>query len=136
MDPATDWIADTSNGGVRVLDFDGGNDYVPCGNVSALNGLSRMSISCWAGRNAALGSFQVFLARGSSDSSRIELMTSFSANGLLVAIGNGANTYHYTNSATVFSTLNQLRHLCVLFDGTQANEASKLRCLLTAFRSQ
>lgn len=126
MDAATDWVPDTSNGGVRVLDFDGGNDHVRCGNVSSLNGLSQMSISCWVGRNATLGSFQVFLARGSSDSSRIELMTSFDANGLLIAIGNGANTYNYTSSA-IFSTLNQLRHICVLFDGTQATDANRLK---------
>ena len=28
MDAATDWVADTDNGGVRALDFDGQNDYV------------------------------------------------------------------------------------------------------------
>ena len=28
MDAATDWVADTADGGVRALDFDGSNDYV------------------------------------------------------------------------------------------------------------
>jgi hypothetical protein len=48
MDAATDWVSDTSNGGVRALDFDGSNDYVECGTSAAdlLEGLPT-SVSAW-----------------------------------------------------------------------------------------
>lgn len=48
MDPETDWVEDTSAGGVRALDFDGSNDYVTIPHNSVLNpGSSPFSISCW-----------------------------------------------------------------------------------------
>ena len=44
MDAATDWVADTDNGGVRALDFDGINDYV---RVSDPGSPSNVSVSMW-----------------------------------------------------------------------------------------
>lgn len=45
MDAATDWVSDTSNGGVRALDFDGVNDYVD--TSAQLSGTQSMSLSLW-----------------------------------------------------------------------------------------
>jgi hypothetical protein len=48
MDAATDWVADTSNGGVRALDFDGVNDYVDTTAAGTLIGQpAQLTISCW-----------------------------------------------------------------------------------------
>jgi hypothetical protein len=44
MDAATDWVSDTSNGGVRALDFDGVNDYVDLGPTLTP---SRLTWSIW-----------------------------------------------------------------------------------------
>lgn len=44
----SNWVADTSAGGIRALDFDGSNDYVTIPHNSVLNpGTSAFSISCW-----------------------------------------------------------------------------------------
>ena len=47
MDPATDWVANTSNGGFRALDFDGVNDWVNLGTGSQLNIGQVLSYSFW-----------------------------------------------------------------------------------------
>ena len=47
MDAGTDWVADTSNGGVRALDFDGVNDYVVSGSNINVTGASNRSVSAW-----------------------------------------------------------------------------------------
>lgn len=50
MDPPTDWVSDTANGGTRALDFDGVNDYVRIGDVldSAFVGAAaRFTVAAW-----------------------------------------------------------------------------------------
>jgi len=47
MDAATDWVSDTSNGGVRALDFDGVNDYVSCGDPATTKLNGDVSVSVW-----------------------------------------------------------------------------------------
>jgi hypothetical protein len=47
MDPDTDWVEDTDNGGARALDFDGVNDYVNCGLVSGMQTTGNASVTCW-----------------------------------------------------------------------------------------
>ena len=46
MDAATDWVSDTSNGGVRALDFSGGLNKGVIASSSAINA-ERGTISCW-----------------------------------------------------------------------------------------
>ncbi len=49
MDPATDWVADTDNGGVRALDFDGSDDYVSTSaSLEFIQNTLEFSISFWA----------------------------------------------------------------------------------------
>jgi hypothetical protein len=49
MDPATDWVADTANSGLRALDFDGVNDRVVCTSTTTGNlGTSNATICLWA----------------------------------------------------------------------------------------
>ena len=47
MDAATDWVADTNNGGVRALDFDGRNQHVNCGTSSNIIAAGSVSVSLW-----------------------------------------------------------------------------------------
>jgi hypothetical protein len=49
MDAATDWVSDTSNGGVRALDFDGSNDWIAVnGNIIPNQSyLTSFSHSAW-----------------------------------------------------------------------------------------
>jgi hypothetical protein len=45
MDAATDWVADTANGGIRALDFDGVNDFVRISGSLIASGA--FSVSGW-----------------------------------------------------------------------------------------
>lgn len=49
MDAATDWVTDTSNGGVRALDFDGVDDYVDLSSYTSLlpGGTNLFTIASW-----------------------------------------------------------------------------------------
>ena len=47
MDAATDWVADTGEGGVRALDFDATNDQVICGAVGLPAGTTARTVSYW-----------------------------------------------------------------------------------------
>lgn len=41
------WVSDTSNGGVRALEFDGSDDTVNMGTIASLNGATKASYSAW-----------------------------------------------------------------------------------------
>ncbi len=60
MDAATDWVADTSSGGIRALDFDGSNDYVALAGTTL--GTANFTISAWfktssGGRQAIVSTY-------------------------------------------------------------------------------
>lgn len=55
MDAATDWVSDTSNGGVRALDFDGVNDYVEI-NHDFINAFP-FSFSLWMKPNVGSANY-------------------------------------------------------------------------------
>ena len=57
MDAATDWVADTDNGGVRALDFDGVNDYVALPEQTFA---SDFAISLWV-KPGQIGTREYFL---------------------------------------------------------------------------
>lgn len=50
MDAATDWVADTANGGVRALDFDGANDFISTPFTAGV--VTTMSMSAWVKQSA------------------------------------------------------------------------------------
>lgn len=60
MDAATDWVSDTTSGGIRALDFDGTNDFVSCPSVN----VAAISVSCWV--RFTTDSSQVFMAKRSN----------------------------------------------------------------------
>ena len=59
MDAATDWVADTDNGGVRALDFDGSNDRVVATGIGITS--SVFSVSLWVRRTIVGGVFPRFI---------------------------------------------------------------------------
>lgn len=59
MDAATDWVADTDNGGVRALDFDGTNDYVTMSSVWSPPGSA--SWSFWLKMTEIPANFKIVL---------------------------------------------------------------------------
>ena len=74
MDAATDWVADTDNGGVRALDFDGINDRIAAFSDGAVNRViegSTWTVSFWSKPSA------VAIALSFSDISTTSRWTGF-----------------------------------------------------------
>jgi hypothetical protein len=69
MDAATDWVADTTAGGVRALDFDGSNDRVDFGTIAgqAFNDTADFSVSCWVLARSTTGERGIVTRINSSD---------------------------------------------------------------------
>jgi hypothetical protein len=109
MDPATDWPADTGNGGVRALDFDGSNDRVTF--ASPISPSGSRSISMWV--------------RFNNPTSRQGLIGTRSTTGNqgFVFLLNATNTLRYFHtgggdlSATATFVANTWYHLGVSFAG-------------------
>lgn len=70
MDAATDWIANTNAGGIRVLDFDGSNDFCDCGesSVDQFATANDFSVSCWFLARSTTGERGLVTRVNSSDS--------------------------------------------------------------------
>lgn len=71
MDPATDWVADTTSGGVRALDHDGVNDFIatPLTSVPA----DEHSISIWNKRISTKNGF--FIAQRGTGGDQFQMWT-------------------------------------------------------------
>lgn len=99
MDAATDWVSDTSNGGVRALDFDGSNDNVITNsNFPKLDYSGGAAFCCWVNPDDLSGG-DVFSGTNprylfSSSPSVIE-----NANALFRLLGAKIN-FTFRNSAT------------------------------------
>lgn len=47
MDPPTDWVSDTANGGTRAIDFDGVNDYLTVTDAVSLDVTGAITLCAW-----------------------------------------------------------------------------------------
>jgi hypothetical protein len=92
-------------------------------NVSELNGASKFTIESWTKFTNGADWASVY-GKSASSTNRIGMQTL--ANGsVYVLLGNGANTYGYTAAGTI--TTGQWYHVAVVFDGTQATNANRLK---------
>jgi hypothetical protein len=106
MDAATDWVSDTSNGGVRALDFDGSNDYVSINDADELDGYSTFTCSLWVNVKGAT-SFGTIVAKGD----RWRFYRNNSGN---IRVRFNGSTYDTTTTYLV----SNWRHLVFVIDGT------------------
>lgn len=98
---------------VYSMDFDGANDYIDAGNITALNSLSAFSTSTWINYSGVPGTTtHIFLSGGSSSSNRFYIQLA------------GSTTIRY-GSSTSFDdvTISSIssgswHHLVTVHDGT------------------
>ena len=99
MDAATDWVADTTNGGVRSLDFDGNNDRVAIGTHSEF-GSTILSISAWIKPSTTSGSDKSIVSQV-NPAGTIGRAMRRSANRIIWVVGNGAAFRVWQTGATI-----------------------------------
>jgi hypothetical protein len=118
----------TGKVGSGALSFDGVNDYVKVGDVGAVDGLQKMSVAYWVNPGALkLRAYHVTKANAAAtvfgwavhatdDTNDIRFQTRSDA---------GAVADGYTTGS--FLTANSWTHVAVVFDGSQSDNASKLK---------
>lgn len=127
MDPATDWVADTANGGVRALDFDGVNDRVITG-LSFNIGSSPFSLAAWVnGKNINQAS-PILTSRPLGFNSSTQGVTAIVAGNFLTGVSgkqasfgvfDTVSRYRVVVGPDVF-TDNNLHYIVGTWDGTVA----------------
>lgn len=109
-----DWVADTNNGGIRALSFDGSNEYINLSSPTFMSSLSTETISFWLYRDTTARTCSFGRRNGTNynivhiwNDSRIYWMV-------------GANKYAYSSY-----TGTGWHHYCFVFDGTQSTDSTK-----------
>jgi hypothetical protein len=112
MDPGTDWVADTSAGGVRALDFDGTNDYVNASTAGVITG-SNLSVSVWVNIARTLSTTQGIVVKNNNGASNNYGLWAFSG-----GVRFWVHTASGVRSAIASPSLNTWVHLCGTYDGS------------------
>jgi len=108
----------------KSLDFDGVDDYVNCGNVTALNGLSGGSWSFWL--NNDITGFNGILNQWGTGSDRLIYSWLWIAGGRIDIYFDGSAKYRVSGN-TVINALNtgEWINLVIVFDGTLPNTSDE-----------
>jgi photosystem II stability/assembly factor-like uncharacterized protein len=114
----------------NCLHFDGVDDYVKLGNVTALNGAPALTIEMWV--NIQTWStwntfFSKFYTADDHNYDRIQFQEWDTQGDLGVIIGTqaGGNTYGYTTTQPIYT--GDWFHLAMVFDGTGAANSDRLK---------
>lgn len=103
-----------------VLHFDGVDDIVDVGDISALNGVGQYTIEVWV-KFQRFGTWDTVYAKRASQSDRAAVLQVYDESGAIgVAIDDG---YYYTDAPL---TLGVWYHLAVVYDGAQATDTERL----------
>jgi hypothetical protein len=96
-----------------ALQFDGVNDYVDCGNPSALNIQDKITLACWIKVAAFTKDWETILAKGDNS----YRFSRSGGNGIHFGVG-GTSAWAIEGAKTV--TGNQWHHVAGVYDGSQA----------------
>ena len=120
----SNWVTDTSGGGVRAIAFDGSNDFVNCGSITSLNGVSKASYSGWIYR-ANSSHFCGFGGNsgdpGEGENSCFGVMWRFDGTIRFFAQDGAAQYGMFALSGTGWN------HIVVSYDGTLSGNANRLK---------
>tara|TARA_Y100000310_G_C20652708_1_gene800323 strand:+ start:500 stop:2116 length:1617 start_codon:yes stop_codon:yes gene_type:complete len=108
------------------MDFDGTNDYIDCGNISALNGVTTATWTGWFNRDAA-GSFYMMSTWGTTGAELqfTPLQTATSLN-VYMANSDGAQKTMFTHTSLTF-TAGTWYHLAFVYDEAEVSNADKMK---------
>jgi hypothetical protein len=108
--------------------FDGVDDFIDCGSMESLNGLSQMSISAWINYSSITNSSRIFGKEESDNSiNGIALaLDNFNGNenGIKAVLRNGSNSLGYANE--VFQP-NLLSHVVMVYNGLAPSNDQRMQ---------
>ena len=106
------------------LSFDGVDDYVDCGQISALSSASSFTLSGWFNQTT-IDQRRVMFGTYLSSSNLIACYT-WNDGKMYIDLRNGSTTYGQFDYSTVV-TAGEWFHLAMVFDGSGVDNASKLK---------
>ena len=108
------------------MEFDGIDDYIGCGNISALNGVTNATWIGWFNRDAA-GSFYMMSTWGTTSATKqfAPLQTATSLN-VYMANSAGAQQTMFTHTSLTF-TAGTWYHLAFVYDEAEVSNADKMK---------
>jgi hypothetical protein len=124
----SDWVPGKVG---KAFAFNGSNSYTTAGDINALEGIDKLTISLWI-KPLSLATDKTIISKfGNNTEGGWALQTSSDANGgsndifITARAGGGSNAY--SNTTSDIFVINQWTHLEVVYDGTQATNATKMK---------
>lgn len=110
----------------------GQTDWINCGDIDALDGLSALSVSCWVKFTSFLVIGEALVAKvknnggGSYDGWALQMWYEGSGNDFLLRISN-ANATHIRTTDCAMST-GIWYQVCMVYDGSLSGDTNRLKC--------
>jgi hypothetical protein len=108
-------------------EFNGTNSNINLGDITQLNAVSTFTICFWMNQDILNVLDHIFVKNALTGTDDITIYTTGAGNNLRIRLRNGGNTYGEFNYTTIVSA-GSWNHFAIVFDGSQANNASKLTC--------
>ena len=114
-------LADIDN--VYSMEFDGVDDYMDCGNISALNGVTTATWSGWFNR-AGAGSFYIMSTYGAG---QIQFFVLQSATAMTVYMANSVGTQQTMNTISYSFSVDTWYNLAFVYNEAEGSNADKMK---------
>ncbi|MBL7817975.1 MAG: T9SS type A sorting domain-containing protein [Saprospiraceae bacterium] len=102
-----------------ALRFDGTNDYVSVPNIATFNSLTAFTVEAWVNTTVGTG-YRAILTKGNN----IQLAI-YDSNDIYCRIASGTDAYGFTTTAVL--PINTWVHVAAVYDGSQSNNATRLK---------
>ena len=113
----------TSGDDAGYFTYDGTDDYVDCGQISALKGTAAFTISGWY-KQTTLDQQRFLWGTYTSGVNMISCET-WSDGKMYIELRNGSTSYMYHNNYSDFITADEWFHIAVVFDGSGGANADR-----------
>ncbi len=120
-----DWVRGTRPGGWGALDLDGTDDRLETSGVKDIFGTAHMTAMCWVKQNTLRTLDAPFGQFNGSDEGWV-MESGLTDTFVLLYVGENGNEYGQTGAILDTTTWH---HWCMIYDGTQATDATKIRFL-------
>tara|TARA_B100000427_G_scaffold329423_1_gene345569 strand:+ start:656 stop:1300 length:645 start_codon:yes stop_codon:yes gene_type:complete len=106
--------------------FDGVDDYMDCGNISALNGVTEATWMGWFKRNVPSGVHYIFGTWGTGSTTK-QFTALQMASTVTVYMANSVGTQKTMNSITYSFSVSTWYHLAFVYNEAEASNADKMK---------